>query len=746
MINGKADRSRSPVIDTKLAPTHPLSAHSFARASSHIQYPVSSDQCKSCWYAPHINHDEANRQKKIIAQIHSLSTSSLPSQSFRMSSTQLFFQMHLPTYRRRCPLQEHVPPNESPVREAQESGPPRWRIFSRHHPFFPAKFCIAGQPRYRFCHDYSHSPFLHNLALFSLLLLQIGPCSTLLESSFSLENSPSNQSNAQFSADVSFFPISHHHHHSHFHLSKLLFPLVSSSFAVPLESFKSSTSQAEYSASVQTGTLNDTASTVPLRVVKRGEPGSKIGRKRKRELFALTISESEPLKTLRPSTFWTNTPPGSNARRRRLSSHSNALTSSGNILYGKSKSPYSALSPLSALTSSSAMAASANAANAAAGNMRMKILLNPPGFGGSLLPDQKCNFEIYPSGCFDENGSICDNPRSGLCVCRPGYSLRIASVYCLRPASIGEACYTTEQCERKVANSGCFNYREEYREENPSAFFGPSQTSWPMGECRCRIGHRFDELSKACVRSLIGSWCSNVWDCQMVEDDERNSEVESRPHSNHSRHSLPIQMLPWHSSSHVHGTKAKMANIVCESNICNCSQFFHYNTTAEECQFVETFGKSCRPNLETRSNPKRNLRSRASSSAGSSTYSISPRHHSSYRLRQLRSLPEPEADVLVSCNLPSTCSSNGTCVCAEGFEHQPTSTPQCQPTGHYTHLTGGSGRSGAKGDHNLGYSYYEGHSNVGNFIEYVLYILVPTLVLIFLVKPCFRRIGKFNFK
>ena len=574
--------------------------------------------------------------------------------------------------------------------------------------------------------------------LFPLLLLSPSAnCSGTSD----LTSTTSNQSNVSLSlapttTKLPTYSLTHHHHHSHIHLSKLLFPLASSSFAS--KSFKATTFKPKLNVNNANNESNISFIDPPA---STNDP-NQISRKRKRELFALTIAETEPVKTLRPATFWSNTP--AVGRRRRVSGHpgSNAITA-----HSKSKSSFLAFSGLS--PSSSNIASGINGANAAAGNMRMKIMLNPSGFGTGLVPDQKCNFEIYPSGCFDENGSICDNSGSGLCVCRPGYSIRIGAVYCLRPAAIGEACYTTEQCERKVANSGCFNYREEYREENPSAFFGPSQSSWPMGECRCRIGHRYDELTKSCVRSLIGSWCSNVWDCEMVEDDDRSADTESLPrrdHANHTRHSM-LPLLPWHSSSnHVHGIRAKMANIVCENNTCACSQFFHYNTTAEECKFVETFGQACRPGAETHS-PKRNIRSHASigsSNLGIFGSSFSRHHLSPYHSRQLRSLPEPES--LVVCNLPSICSSNGTCVCADGFEHHATSTPKCLPIngGHLTHFykSGSSGRSGVKNEHG-GTTYdREGHSNIANFLEYVLYILVPALVVIFMFKPCFRRIGK----
>ena len=458
----------------------------------------------------------------------------------------------------------------------------------------------------------------------------------------------------------------------------------------------------------------------------------------------------------------------------------------------------------------------------------MKILLPPPpGFGVGLLPDQKCNFEVYPSGCFDENGSICDSSSgsgsgSNLCVCRPGYSIRIASLYCLRPASIGEACYTTEQCERKVQYSGCFSYREEYREENPSAFFGPAQSSWPMGECRCRAGHRYDQLSKSCVRSLIGSWCSNVWDCQMVEEGDGSgpSGVDgggegvisslrqtssftlhgsiSSNHSSGRSHlvGLPVQMLPWHSgpgtlhssafsTASLHGnSRAKMANIVCENKVCSCAPFFHYNSTAEECQHVETYGQPCRPSGKSGaenqlamlsasavgrgSSGKRSTRMRGSGSVASGSYVLSSRRHSSssssfssssssssYHYRQRRSLSDNEVGgggsgvlsrlgggggLLVSCTLPTVCSVNGSCVCAEGFEYQAGSSPQCQGVTHHGfHKGEKNGHSGSAYERG-----FEGHSNVGNFVEYVLYVLVPALIVILMFKPCFRRIGKQN--
>uniref|UniRef100_A0A6P6XSM9 Protein PIEZO homolog n=1 Tax=Dermatophagoides pteronyssinus TaxID=6956 RepID=A0A6P6XSM9_DERPT len=465
--------------------------------------------------------------------------------------------------------------------------------------------------------------------------------------------------------------------------------------------------------------------------------------------------------------------------------------------------------------------------NAVSGQQnRLKILLNPPpaGFGANLVPNKKCNYEIYPSGCFDENGSLCDN--DGMCICRPGYLIQIANLYCLRPSFIGEACYTTEQCERKVNNSGCFNYREEYREENPSAFFGPSQSSWPMGECRCRIGHRFDERLNACVRSIIGSWCSNVWDCEMADEDlehiesggHRSNRTGGYTHQSHI-HSLSSSSSSSITTSHsalASTSRNKIANLVCENNICNCSQFFYYNKTAEECQYVETYGHLCQTfatitneinsaNIINDKNSyyinpsKRSIRFRNRRVRQLVTKSLQQQQQQQSEQQQQHEQQHEQHEQLTSttnpiynenqlnldnnnrrqyhhidrsirsllrdkfvddfdgsssssslssfeCNYPTICSTNKTCICADGYEHQPTMIPQCQRIGaHYTHYfhSGSSIRSmkGPDGFPHDRSSYHEGSSNVANFFEYVLYFLVPGLIIIFIFKPCFRRIG-----
>ncbi|KAH9420372.1 hypothetical protein DERP_013820 [Dermatophagoides pteronyssinus] len=507
-------------------------------------------------------------------------------------------------------------------------------------------------------------------------------------------------------------------------------------------------------------------------------------------------------------------------------SSSSSLPSATSLMIIKSKPPK--MASLSSLysTNGNSYYPLHTSSNAVSGQQnRLKILLNPPpaGFGANLVPNKKCNYEIYPSGCFDENGSLCDN--DGMCICRPGYLIQIANLYCLRPSFIGEACYTTEQCERKVNNSGCFNYREEYREENPSAFFGPSQSSWPMGECRCRIGHRFDERLNACVRSIIGSWCSNVWDCEMADEDlehiesggHRSNRTGGYTHQSHI-HSLSSSSSSSITTSHsalASTSRNKIANLVCENNICNCSQFFYYNKTAEECQYVETYGHLCQTfatitneinsaNIINDKNSyyinpsKRSIRFRNRRVRQLVTKSLQQQQQQQSEQQQQHEQQHEQHEQLTSttnpiynenqlnldnnnrrqyhhidrsirsllrdkfvddfdgsssssslssfeCNYPTICSTNKTCICADGYEHQPTMIPQCQRIGaHYTHYfhSGSSIRSmkGPDGFPHDRSSYHEGSSNVANFFEYVLYFLVPGLIIIFIFKPCFRRI------
>lgn len=539
-------------------------------------------------------------------------------------------------------------------------------------------------------------------------------------------HSTGNQSNNSIATSL------HYHHSNHRHLSSY----------TPKSFSKSKFSTPAYKLSTLANQLSESA------------------RKRKRELTdhtgsALWIHSSTSRRLRRLAHLYSMTAATSGTGDDSTLPNPEALISASSLpIYAKVNVKPSSSQQPRPYQSSALSAFSANNANSV-NNNRLKILLNPPppGFGaafGAPKPNTKCNYDIYPSGCFDENGSMCDTAGSGQCICRPGFLIR-TGVYCLRPTAIGEACYTTEQCERKVANSGCFNYREEYREENPSAFFGPSQSSWPMGECRCRKGHRYDVATNACVRSLIGSWCSNVWDCELVADSEDSEShtsgnhryQQNRSHYHHDRHG----------SSTGNPARTKMANVICENNICNCSLHFHYNQSSEECQFVETYGSLCDPSIK---RPARHLTSTTTTVApevvttGGATVATVNHHHK----RPIRESFDEES---ISCNLPTVCSENGTCVCMTGYEHQASMVPQCQPIGgHFTYYyhSGSSIRSGAKGDH-VGSSVgviggggvlydrtYEGQSNVGNFVEYVLYVLVPALIVIMLFKPCFRRIGK----
>lgn len=563
----------------------------------------------------------------------------------------------------------------------------------------------------------------------------------------------------------------HYHHTNHRHLLSSYSPKSFNKFTKSSSSIKSNNGQTQsqiQSQSDQQQKLSNAEAT-------NTNTNSK---QHKRELMLL--SQEEPIKTFGDggnnggnTNYWLHSP--TSRRFRRLTHlYSGGVGGATNVPASSKVSPYLTSSSLpiyakvnlkpsnyGAMSSLSAFSAPASGTNNANSN-RLKIMLNPPaGFGaafGAPKPNIKCNYDIYPSGCFDENGSVCDSSGSGLCVCRPGFLIRTGGVYCLRPTAIGEACYTTEQCERKVANSGCFNYREEYREENPSAFFGPSQSSWPMGECRCRTGHRLDVKTNSCVRSLIGSWCSNVWDCELaIDHDDGGHNDGHRFNQNRSSygHVSSGHSHTGHSTSTT-TNRSKLANVVCENNVCNCSLHFHYNQSSESCQFVETFGQTCEPDKAS-GQSKRNVRYQdyvleqsESTTAGDANHKhqsqddTEKRHYYGYYRRNIRSVAYEDLDSnLVNCNLPTVCSINGTCVCMEGYEHQPTMVPQCQPTGgHFTYFyhSGSSIRSGVKGDH--GGNMYEGQSNVANFFEYVLYVLVPALVVILMFKPCFRRIGK----
>jgi hypothetical protein len=163
----------------------------------------------------------------------------------------------------------------------------------------------------------------------------------------------------------------------------------------------------------------------------------------------------------------------------------------------------------------------------------------------------KCNFEEFKKGCADETGSECDT-KANKCICKPDFTIRLRE-FCLQPKYIGAKCFSSAQCNH-IANAGCFNYREEYN-QNPSAFFGFNQKNWPSGNCRCKIGHHYDNDSNTCVKKVIGSWCSNLWDCK--QEDKR------------------------------------LNNAICENNVCKCSPYHYYNQSTHDCHYRETYGNAC---------------------------------------------------------------------------------------------------------------------------------------------------------
>lgn len=164
-----------------------------------------------------------------------------------------------------------------------------------------------------------------------------------------------------------------------------------------------------------------------------------------------------------------------------------------------------------------------------------------------------CNYNEFQSGCADRMGSQCDRA-SQKCVCKADFTVRLGE-FCLQQKTIGDNCYTSAQCNH-IPKAGCFNFREEFN-DNPSRLFGTHQIMWPSGVCRCKNGHYFNVESKTCVHRVIGSWCSNVWDCRSAED------------------------------------KRSTSPYICERNECKCSADHRYNATTDDCHYIETQGMAC---------------------------------------------------------------------------------------------------------------------------------------------------------
>ena len=168
---------------------------------------------------------------------------------------------------------------------------------------------------------------------------------------------------------------------------------------------------------------------------------------------------------------------------------------------------------------------------------------------------KRCEINEFQSGCIDRIGSQCDT-ETRVCVCKPDYTIKLGD-YCLQPKFIDENCYVSVQCNH-IPNAGCYNYREEFT-YNPSNLFGSYQIKWPSGKCRCKNGHTFELNTNTCVKRIIGSWCSNVWDCR--QEDKR-------------------VISPYN----------------CENSVCECSADYKFNQTTNDCHYIETYGMVCEGN------------------------------------------------------------------------------------------------------------------------------------------------------
>ena len=166
---------------------------------------------------------------------------------------------------------------------------------------------------------------------------------------------------------------------------------------------------------------------------------------------------------------------------------------------------------------------------------------------------KRCISNEYQSGCVDKIGSQCDK-QTQRCVCKPDYTIKSGD-YCLQPKFIGDNCFVSSQCNHMTPFAGCYNYREEFN-QNPANFFGPNPDMWPTGVCRCKVGYHFDVTTNNCVKRIIGSWCSNVWDCR--QEDKR-------------------LIIPYN----------------CDKNVCECSSDYLYNQTTHDCHYKETYGIVC---------------------------------------------------------------------------------------------------------------------------------------------------------
>lgn len=141
--------------------------------------------------------------------------------------------------------------------------------------------------------------------------------------------------------------------------------------------------------------------------------------------------------------------------------------------------------------------------------INLKSLINPSEILTYFNLPILCDFEKFKNGCEDLEGSFCEESNS-TCLCKPEYPIRMYK-YCLKPKKIGEACYTSRQCET-IENAACYIFGKEYDKTGDHNVWLPL-SDWPIGTCKCKINHQIDVSNNTCIKRVIGSWCSDDRDC-----------------------------------------------------------------------------------------------------------------------------------------------------------------------------------------------------------------------------------------
>lgn len=177
---------------------------------------------------------------------------------------------------------------------------------------------------------------------------------------------------------------------------------------------------------------------------------------------------------------------------------------------------------------------------------------------GSSVASLSCDFDTFsPSGCEDDTGSFCDSSQK--CSCKDDHPIRLLG-YCLKLKQIGEECYTSAQC-KSINNAACYIFGKEYDNERISGGHnvGRQVSNWPTGNCRCNLGHQWDNVTETCIKKTIGSWCNDDWDCIK---DKYNTQC-SRP-----------------------------------QNVCECAWGFFYDLKSDSCQTPKLWGQKCISNVD----------------------------------------------------------------------------------------------------------------------------------------------------